>query len=150
MSAASGPTPHEWDSSTSSDNGAVLSRVKSWFDPRELHDVGERPDYRFSLANERTFLAWLRTGLALVAGGLAIAQFFPQLAIPHLKPVLSLTLIIGGAVVAVRAVDHWIRCEIAMRLDQPLPPSRFPALLALLVTVGALLLAADVVIDAIR
>ena len=34
--------------------------------------VGEAPDYRFSLANERTFLAWIRTSLALIAGGLAV------------------------------------------------------------------------------
>jgi putative membrane protein len=32
------------------------------------------PDYRFSLANERTFLAWIRTALALVAGGVAAAK----------------------------------------------------------------------------
>ena len=32
-------------------------------------------DYRFILANERTFLAWMRTALGLVAGGVALDQF---------------------------------------------------------------------------
>ncbi len=27
--------------------------------------LGEAPDYRFSLANERTFLAWIRTASGL-------------------------------------------------------------------------------------
>ena len=40
--------------------------------PRSVFDGGEDPDPRFSLANERTFLAWLRTGLALVVAGLAV------------------------------------------------------------------------------
>jgi uncharacterized membrane protein YidH (DUF202 family) len=46
--------------------------TREWFDPDALRRVGSTPDYRFSLANERTFLAWVRTGLALIAGGLAV------------------------------------------------------------------------------
>jgi hypothetical protein len=34
-----------------------------------------KPDPRLTFANERTFLAWNRTALALVAGGLAAAQY---------------------------------------------------------------------------
>jgi putative membrane protein len=111
-----------------------------WFFPREVLEVGTTPDYRFSLANERTFLAWIRTGLALVGGGLAVAQFLPPLAIPHLREILALGLIGIGAACALRAVDHWVRCEIAMRQGRPLPASRFPAILALLVVAGSLLL----------
>ncbi|EFL27732.1 putative integral membrane protein [Streptomyces himastatinicus ATCC 53653] len=44
------------------------------------HEEGEEPDYRFSLANERTFLAWIRTGLVLLAGAVAVAQFVQPLA----------------------------------------------------------------------
>jgi putative membrane protein len=44
----------------------VLGAVRRWFDPEEVRRVGTTPDYRYSLANERTFLAWIRTGLALL------------------------------------------------------------------------------------
>ncbi|MCW3815414.1 DUF202 domain-containing protein [Micromonospora sp. DR5-3] len=114
--------------------------IRSWFDPRELRSVGTTPDYRFSLANERTFLAWLRTGLALIAGGLAAAQFLPRLPLAHLREVIAVALLLLGAAVAVRAVDHWARTERAIRLGEELPASRFPAILALAVAVGALLL----------
>ncbi|KAB1907935.1 YidH family protein [Micromonospora tulbaghiae] len=120
--------------------------IKSWFDPRELRSVGTPPDYRFSLANERTFLAWLRTGLALVAGGLAAAQFLPPLRLAHLREALAVALLLLGAAVSIRAVDHWARTERAMRLDEELPASRFPAVLALIVAVGALLLVAAVLL----
>ncbi|NUT35382.1 MAG: DUF202 domain-containing protein [Hamadaea sp.] len=118
----------------------MLSMIRMWFFPREVREVGTTPDYRFSLANERTFLAWIRTGLALVGGGLAVAQFLPPLPIPHVREVLALGLILVGAACALRAVDHWVRCEIAMRTGRPLPASRFPAVLALLVAAGAIVL----------
>ncbi|EWM65584.1 MULTISPECIES: YidH family protein [Micromonospora] len=120
--------------------------IKNWFDPRELRSVGNPPDYRFSLANERTFLAWLRTGLALVAGGLAAAQFLPPLRLAHLREALAIALLLLGATVSIRAVDHWARTERAMRLDEELPASRFPAVLALIVAIGALLLVAAVLL----
>jgi putative membrane protein len=118
----------------------VFRLIRMWFFPREVLDVGTTPDYRFSLANERTFLAWIRTGLALVGGGLAVAQFLPPLAVPHLREIFALSLILVGAACALRAVDHWVRCEIAMRQGKPLPASRFPAILALLVVAGSILL----------
>ena len=107
------------------------------------------PDYRFSLANERTFLAWLRTGLALVGGGLAAAQFLPPLPMSHLREVIAVALLLLGAAVAIRAVDHWARTERAIRLGQELPASRFPAILALAVGVGALLLVVAVLMRAV-
>jgi putative membrane protein len=117
-----------------------------WFFPREVRDVGTTPDYRFSLANERTFLAWIRTGLAMIGGGLAVAQFVPPLPVPHLREIFAIGLIGIGAVCAIRAVDHWVRCELAMRRNEPLPASRFPAVLALLVGLGAVLLLVAVLI----
>jgi putative membrane protein len=116
---------------------SVIAAIRRWFDPDEARTVGTAPDYRFSLANERTFLAWLRTGLALVGGGLAVAQFLRH---GWLRDTLAVVLLGFGAVVAIRAVDHWARTERAMRLGEPLPPSRFPAILALAIGMGALAL----------
>ena len=127
----------------------MFDAIRQWFDPRELREVGETPDYRFSLANERTFLAWIRTGLALVAGGLATAQFLPPLPIAHLREGIAVALLLLGGVVAIRAVDHWARAERAMRLGRDLPVSRFPAVLAIAVGLGALLLVA-VLVQAVR
>ncbi|WP_446213063.1 YidH family protein [Micromonospora sp. IBSANI012] len=120
--------------------GAVWQAIRRWFDPSELRSVGSAPDYRFSLANERTFLAWLRTGLALIAGGLAAAQFLPPTPVRHLREAIAVALLLLGGTVAVRAVDHWARTERAIRLGEELPVSRFPAVLALIVGLGALLL----------
>ncbi|MFC0005741.1 YidH family protein [Micromonospora siamensis] len=126
-----------------------MTAIRRWFDPRELRSVGSTPDYRFSLANERTFLAWLRTGLALIAGGLAAAQFLPPLPLAHLREIIAVALLLLGGTVAVRAVDHWARTERAIRLGEELPASRFPAVLALVVALGALLLVAAVLARAI-
>lgn len=38
----------------------------------KISRLGEAPDYRFSLANERTFLAWIRTALGFLAAGLGL------------------------------------------------------------------------------
>ncbi|MEU5550693.1 MULTISPECIES: DUF202 domain-containing protein [unclassified Micromonospora] len=123
--------------------------IKNWFDPQEMRSVGHTPDYRFSLANERTFLAWLRTGLALIAGGLAAAQFLPEMPASYLREVISVALLLLGGVVALRAVDHWARSERAIRLGRELPASRFPAVLALVVALGALLLTVAVLVGAV-
>jgi putative membrane protein len=122
------------------DNRAVFGALAQWFDPEKQPTVGRAPDYRFTLANERTFLAWIRTGLALIAGGLACAQFLPALPIQHLREVIAVALLVLGGVVALRAVDHWARTERAMRLGEELPGSKFPAILAIAVALGAVLL----------
>jgi putative membrane protein len=121
----------------------MWTAIRRWFDPSDVREVGTTPDYRFSLANERTFLAWLRTGLALIGGGLAVAQFLPE---GRLRVVLAIVLLALGGIVAIRAVDHWARSELAMRLGRALPPSRFPALLALVIAVGAAALLIGVIL----
>lgn len=98
--------------------------------------VGDEPDPRFTLANERTFLAWIRTALALVAGGVAIGQLvtFESLA-AHLVAVLAPTSLAAG--IAILAVRRWLRVERALRLREPLPLSGT----IVAATVGVVLLA---------
>lgn len=58
---------------------------------------GQEPDPRFTFANERTFLAWVRTALALVAGGIGLEAFVPPLAVPGLRQALAVVLVLLGA-----------------------------------------------------
>ncbi|MCY0925202.1 DUF202 domain-containing protein [Streptomyces sp. H27-H1] len=104
--------------------------VRLWFAPARVRDEGETPDYRFSLANERTFLAWIRTALALVGGGFAVDQFLPDLRWA-VRAGMAFALLAVGAACALRAVNHWVRCERAMRHGEDLPMSRFPVVLSL-------------------
>jgi putative membrane protein len=101
---------------------------------------GETPDYRYSLANERTFLAWIRTAIGLVGGGLAVDQLLPRLGAPAVRSGVAIALILLGGVTAVWAVVHWSRSERAMRTGRDLPSSRFPTLLAAGLAAGALVL----------
>ncbi|WP_415948818.1 YidH family protein [Streptomyces sp. KLOTTS4A1] len=117
----------------------LLSAVRLWFAPARVRDEGETPDYRFSLANERTFLAWVRTALALIGGGFAVDQFLPDLRWAW-RIGLALSLLTVGALCSLRAVNHWVRCELAMRRGEDLPVTRFPALLSLAVGAVALIM----------
>jgi len=106
---------------------------------------GREPDYRFSLANERTFLAWIRTALALLAGGVLLDQFSTRLA-PHAAVLgLSIALAALAAVLSGIAYARWRANEIAMRLERPLPatlaiPLLAAAALAVCAMIGLLLL----------
>lgn len=109
--------------------------------PRWVYDAGEDPDPRFTLANERTFLAWVRTALAMFAGGVALHA----LDVPStdwLRTLLVVLLIGVGALVCVLALVRWARVERAMRLREPLPSFGLGVVMtAALVLAGALLVA---------
>jgi putative membrane protein len=89
----------------------------------------EEPDYRFTLANERTFLAWIRTALALIAGGIAVVQFVPAFGVPGVRHGLSVVLTAGGGLLAALAVRRWQRVQTAMRRGEDLPPTHVPLVL---------------------
>ena len=108
--------------------------------PQSVYGTGEEPDARFSLANERTFLAWNRTALALIAGGVALEALGLDLH-PGLRLTASLILIAAGLVVPVLAWLEWGRTERALRSASPLPGSATSIALAVtIVAVGALVL----------
>lgn len=106
-----------------------------------LDQVGVRPDYRFSFANERTFLAWIRTSLALVAGGLVVTQVLPEFDVPGGRHLLGLPLIALGAVIALTSLRRWEDSERAMRLGDPLTHSALQRIIALGVGVAAVIAA---------
>jgi putative membrane protein len=82
---------------------------------------GTEPDYRFSLANERTFLAWIRTALALLAGAVAVVQFLPPSALAGTRTGLAAMLALGGSALPIAAYRRWSRVQYAMRLGRELP-----------------------------
>lgn len=108
--------------------------------PRWVYAVGTEPDARFSLANERTFLAWARTGLALLAGGVALeALDLPVEA--GLRLAAAVVLVVLGALAPVVAWWGWARAERAMRRGDPLPaPVGFVLLVVGVAVAGALVL----------
>src|SRR3954468_13899253 len=99
-------------------------------DRRPLEEVGEDPDPRFTFANERTFLAWNRTALALIAGGLAVAQLL-DFRSDAARLVVALPLIAMGAVVSFTSYRRWEGNERAIRLNRPLHYSRLPHFLGI-------------------
>lgn len=92
---------------------------------------GQEPDYRFSLANERTFLAWIRTALALLAGGVLLDQFSTRLQPHAIVLVLAITLCAMATVLCGLAYQRWRANEIAMRHARPLPATPYIPLLAI-------------------
>jgi putative membrane protein len=105
--------------------------VEVWNAEAESPRQGTEPDARFTLANERTFLAWNRTALALVAAGLAIVQLLPPFAgVPWGRHLIAVPLIVTGGVISVMSYLEWRRDQRALRLGQPLPRSVLPRLLA--------------------
>ncbi|UVS77408.1 YidH family protein [Actinokineospora sp. UTMC 2448] len=88
------------------------------------------PDYRFTLANERTFLAWVRTALALVAAGVAVAQYLPDLGPPVVRTVLGVVLVLFGSGVAGLSHRRWRRAQEAIRAGRALPSAPELAVIA--------------------
>jgi putative membrane protein len=104
-----------------------------------VYDAGDEPDPRFTLANERTFLAWVRTALAMFAGGVALHA----LAVPKtdwLRALLVIVLIAIGTLICLFSLVRWARVERAMRLREPLPAFGLGIALTLALVLTGLLL----------
>jgi putative membrane protein len=107
---------------------------------------GAEPDPRFTLANERTFLSWIRTSLALLAGGVAVEALTQQIFEAQVRTLLAVVLLVLGALLAAGAFTRWLRIERSLRNKRPLP---LP-LIAPLLGVGAAVITVVVIIALIR
>lgn len=95
------------------------------------------PDYRFTLANERTFLAWQRTSLGLLAAAVAAVQFMPELPIHGMRHTLGAMVGTLAMLTAGTGLQRWVQVDRAIRHGQPLPRPTTPVYLAVgLVMIG--------------
>ncbi|MEI7717725.1 MAG: DUF202 domain-containing protein, partial [Mycobacterium sp.] len=97
------------------------------------------PDYRFTFANERTFLAWQRTSLGLLAASVAVVQLIPELGIPGARRVLGVVLAALAIVTSAMGLRRWRQAEYAMRRGLPLSRPPAPIFLAVGLTMVGLI-----------
>jgi putative membrane protein len=114
--------------------------------PKRVYDLGEDPDPRFSLANERTYLAWVRTSLALIATGVGLETLATGLQ-PELRLAASLVLIVTGAATPLVAWLGWVSVERSLRLNQPLPSPRFAGPVGGAVVIAGILIVIAVLVS---
>jgi putative membrane protein len=108
--------------------------------PASLYSRGAEPDARFTLANERTFLAWIRTSLAFIAGGVALDSLVPGMQ-PGLRLAASIVLIVTGIAAPVQAWLGWLSIEHALRANRPLPSPALAAPIGIAVVIVGILVA---------
>ncbi len=103
--------------------------------------IDQEPDYRFTLANERTFLAYVRTALALDGAGLAIVQFLTRVGTQQGRAIVGMLLVLGGAATLLGGYYRWQTVQAAMRRQAPLPTSFVPIALTVVIAVGSIVAA---------
>jgi putative membrane protein len=150
-SAASGRADSEGADSEGADSEGADSEGA---DSSENNDSGNgagehEPDYRFTLANERTFLAWIRSSLSLLAAGIAVVQLVPAFPLPGVRTITGGLLVVLAVLCAANGVLRWQRVEYAMRRDGALPRQRAPWVLAVGLVVLALLGLALVIVKGV-
>lgn len=104
---------------------------------KRLLPDGVEPDPRFTLANERTFLAWVRTALAFIAGGIAVEAFTGDLFPTAIRQILAILLLVLGMLLAGGAAVRWLNVERAMRRKNPLPVPLIVPIVSLVSAVAA-------------
>jgi putative membrane protein len=93
-------------------------------------DDGDEPDYRFTLANERTFLAWVRTSLGLLAGGVAVRQLLDPFEIANATTALALLAVGSSILLVAGGYLRWVAVQRAVRRGEDLPAPRLVPIVA--------------------
>lgn len=115
--------------------------------PRSVYGTGTEPDVQSSLANQRTALSWVRTGLALIAGGVALTTVAGTAGMSVLLDAVAVAACLGGGALGLAALGSWAANERALRRDEPLPrPHALPWLVGGVVLV-ALALGANALVQ---
>ncbi|QIS14579.1 YidH family protein [Nocardia arthritidis] len=96
-------------------------------------------DYRFTLANERTFLAWMRTSLGLLAGGVAVHTLVQPFRLAGIRQALALSCLLLAVIVSIGAYTHWRRVGAAMRRGHRLPDTMLVPILSAGIAIVAVL-----------
>ena len=128
-----------------SPDNSVRNKTTNPKEPKWRHEGGD-PDYRFSLANERTFLAWMRTSLAILAAGVLLDQFSVKLGSQVFVVLVSAGLCLVAAILSVLSYIKWRDYEVAMRHKRVLPLSRAMIFLSGVVLLLGILLTALILI----
>jgi putative membrane protein len=108
--------------------------------PRRVFGVGKEPDPRFTFANERTFLAWVRTSLALIAAGVSLDTFVTTFPV-EVRATLAVALVLIGSYCGAMAYRRWMVSERALRLGDALPAPKIAPTLAYGVALTGLVVA---------
>ena len=111
------------------------------------HDEGYEPDVRFLLANERTLLAWLRTAIALQAGGLAVLQFATTL---EARDVIGIGLLLIGAACGLFGLGRYRAADRAIRGNRLPPTGNGPVIVTVVVAALGVVLALAYLISELR
>jgi putative membrane protein len=114
--------------------------------PPAVYESGSEPDPRFSFANERTFLSWIRTALSLLAAGVAVQALSAPIE-HHLRSAACIVLIALSFVSSIQAWVGWLRSERAMRKGEPLPAARAAPVLTAGLALVSLLIVAGLLLD---
>jgi len=99
------------------------------------------PDYRFTLANERTYLAYVRTALALDGAGLAVVQFLTKVGSQRGRDAIGIVLVLAALATLVAGFIRWRTVQAAMRRAAPLPSTVIPLALTAIIGLGSLIAA---------
>ncbi|MFE3292601.1 YidH family protein [Rhodococcus sp. NPDC059234] len=113
-------------------------------------DPDSRPDERFTLASERTFLAWMRTSLGFLAGGIAMVHLVPEFSTSWVRTLLGTVMILLAVAAPIVGLRRWVQVRHALERGAPMPEERELWVFAVVVAAVAGFAAVVTVIGAVH